>query len=104
MRLLPKFSLPEPLRRSRTLAFARFLYARFYEVNIPQVSSSLTFTTLLALVPLFTVVVVVVSAFPVFADFSAQFHRLVSEIMMPAGVAAVSDYIFQFRDHARLGE
>jgi len=75
MRLLPKFSLPEPLRHSRTLAFARFLYTRFYEVNIPQVSSSLTFTTLLALVPLFTVVVVVVSAFPVFADFSFDFYK-----------------------------
>ena len=90
MRLLPKFSLPEPLRRSRTLAFARFLYDRFNEVDIPQVASSLTFTTLLALVPLFTVVVVVVSAFPVFADFSAQFQHMVSAIMMPAGVAAVS--------------
>ncbi|WP_225748470.1 YihY family inner membrane protein [Eikenella sp. Marseille-P7795] len=100
MRLLPKFSLPEPLRRSRRLAFARFLYARFYEVNIPQVAGSLTFTTLLALVPLFTVVIVVVSAFPVFADFSAQFHDLVSQIMMPAGVEAVGDYIFQFREQA----
>lgn len=100
MRLLPKFPLPEALRRSRTLAFARFLYDRFHEVDIPQVASSLTFTTLLALVPLVTVVIVVASAFPAFADFSAQFHRLVSEIMMPAGVEAVGDYIFQFRDQA----
>ena len=100
MPLLSKIPFPEPLRRSRTLAFGRFLYNRFQEVGIPQVAASLTFTTLLALVPLFTVVIVVASAFPAFADFSAQFQRLVSEIMMPAGVAVVSDYIFQFRDHA----
>lgn len=100
MRLLHRLVLPETLRQSRTLAFARFLCGRFREIDIPQVAASLTFTTLLTLVPLFTVIVVVASAFPAFAGFSTQLRQLVSEIMMPAGVAAVGDYIFQFRDHA----
>ncbi|EGY53262.1 YihY family protein [Neisseria shayeganii 871] len=86
--------------RSRSWAFARFLYDRFNEVNVPQVSSSLTFTTLLALVPLITVMLVVVSAFPMFADVSAQFNQLITQTLMPAGADAVSEYLFQFRDQA----
>ena len=65
-----------PWLQSRIPAFARFLWARFNEVNVPQVAASLTFTTLLALVPLFTVTVVVISAFPMFADISMQFNSL----------------------------
>ncbi len=88
------------LRQTRLWQFAYFLYRRFDEVNVPQVSASLTFTTLLALVPLVTVAVVVVSAFPVFAEVSEDFHSLITNTLMPSGADAVSSYIFQFRDQA----
>lgn len=87
--------------QSRVPAFARFLWVRFNEVNVPQVSASLTFTTLLALVPLFTVAVVVISAFPMFTDISTQFNLFITSVIMPAaGAETVSEYLFQFRDKA----
>lgn len=87
-------------RQSRVWLFAVFLLRRFNELNVPQVSASLTFTTLLALVPLITVALVVVSAFPVFADVSEQFNRLITQTLMPSGAEAVSRYIFEFRNQA----
>ena len=90
-----------PWLQSRIPAFARFLWARFNEVNVPQVAASLTFTTLLALVPLFTVTVVVISAFPMFADISMQFNSFITSVLMPAaGAESVGHYLFQFRDKA----
>lgn len=88
------------LTQTRLWLFACFLYRRFDEVNVPQVSASLTFTTLLALVPLITVAVVVLSAFPMFEEMSAQFNRLISQTLMPSGAEAVSTYMFQFREQA----
>lgn len=85
----------------RIPAFARFLWQRFDEVNVPQVSASLTFTTLLALVPLITVTVVVITAFPMFDDISEQFNRFVSAVLIPAaGAEAVGEYLLQFRNQA----
>ena len=43
---------------------------RFAEDRLGQVASSLTFTTLLALVPLITIMLTVVSAFPMFEELS----------------------------------
>ncbi len=87
--------------QGRLPAFARFLWQRFNEINVPQVSASLTFTTLLALVPLFTVTVVVISAFPMFADISMQFNHFITAVLIPAaGAEAVGEYLFQFRDKA----
>lgn len=85
----------------RIPAFAHFVWQRFNEVNVPQVSASLTFTTLLALVPLFTVTVVVIAAFPMFEDITAQFNRFVTSVIVPAaGADVVGEYLFQFRDKA----
>lgn len=92
--------LQQHLDDSRLWQFVVFLCRRFDEVNVLQVASSLTFTTLLALVPLFTVALVVMSAFPVFSDMAQQFNQLITDTLMPAGAEAVSEYIFQFRDQA----
>ena len=85
----------------RIPAFARFLWQRFDEVNVPQVSASLTFTTLLALVPLFTVTLVVITAFPMFGDISEQFNRFITGVLIPAaGADAVGEYLLEFRRQA----
>jgi hypothetical protein len=65
------------------------------------VSGSLTFTTLLALVPLLTVTLTVFSAFPVFAGFSGAIRNFILENLIPASSGRViTVYMQQFAENA----
>ncbi len=91
--------LPVPLTQHRLPAFARFLWRRFDELNITQVAASLTFTTLLALVPFLTITVVVIAAFPVFSNITAAFQDFISATLMPeASGKIINEYIYGFRE------
>ena len=61
----------------------RFVMRRFADDRCPQVAASLTFTTLLALVPLITVTVTVFAAFPVFTDLITQIKIFMLTNMVP---------------------
>jgi membrane protein len=80
---------------------ARFIVARFVQDRCAQIAASLTFTTLLALVPMITIALTVFSAFPVFDDFSAQIKIYLLNNLMPenAGVI-ITQYMQQFADSA----
>ncbi|MGH8757723.1 MAG: YihY family inner membrane protein, partial [Burkholderiales bacterium] len=66
-----------------------------------QVAGSLTFTTLLALVPLITVALAVFAAFPVFSEFSAELKTLIWDNLVPSAAGKViSVYLKQFTEHA----
>ncbi|KZE33494.1 ribonuclease BN [Crenobacter luteus] len=81
--------------------FGRFLFARMAQARLTQVAGSLTFTTLLALVPLFTVALIVVSAFPVFDDYSTRFKVMLLTTLVPEFAGKVfSVYLRQFADNA----
>lgn len=70
---------------------------RFDEVHCLQIASSLTFTTLLALVPLVTIALTFMSAFPVFSGLGEQIHRFLLANMLPeAAGKVVTGYIEQF--------
>ena len=73
---------------------------RFDEERVPQVAASMTFTTLLALVPVLTVMVVIASAFPVFDQWSGEFVSFINRTIVPQGADMVFDYINAFRDKA----
>jgi membrane protein len=66
-----------------------------------QAAASLTFTTLLSLVPLITIALTVFSAFPVFEEFSAQIKIFLLNNLMPenAGII-ITQYMQQFADSA----
>ena len=85
---------------SRGWGFALFLWQRFHEVRVPQVSASLTFTTLLALVPILTVTLVVVSAFPMFAEFSESVVRFIHTMIVPQGADTILSYLATFKAQA----
>ena len=51
------------------------LLRRFGEVRLGMSASSLTFTTVLALVPLFTLGLAIFTAFPIFAKVQDQLQR-----------------------------
>lgn len=79
---------------------ARIAARRFYEDRCLQIAASLTFTTLLSIVPLITVALTLISAFPVFAKMSKALQRFVVEHMVPAAAGAIAGYAEQFAANA----
>src|SRR4030065_247337 len=82
-------------------ALARFIAGRFAQDRCIQIAASLTFTTLLSLVPMITIALTMFSAFPVFENFSAQFKAYLLNNLMPetAGVV-ITEYMQQFTESA----
>jgi membrane protein len=74
---------------------------RFRDDRLGQVASSLAFTTLLALVPLITIMLTLVSAFPVFEEWSLTFKRFLLTTLVPESAGKViSVYMLQFTSNA----
>ncbi len=95
--------IPLPLRDSlRTLySFFQFIALRFRAARCTQVASSLTFTTLLALVPLFTIGLSVYSQFPAFGKVSNRFRNLLMNNLVPDSAGRIlTVYTKQFADNA----
>ncbi|EMU4390967.1 YihY family inner membrane protein [Neisseria gonorrhoeae] len=88
------------LADNKICAFAWFVIRRFSEERVPQAAASMTFTTLLALIPVLTVMVAVASIFPVFDRWSDSFVSFVNQTIVPQGADMVFDYIDAFRDQA----
>jgi len=84
-------------------ALARYALRRAGEDRLPQVSASLTFTTVLAVVPVLTVAFALLAAFPVFRDFRGQIESFLYQNLIPGGNISdsVSRYIGQFAKSAR---
>ncbi|MEK7317825.1 MAG: YihY family inner membrane protein, partial [Pseudomonadota bacterium] len=84
-------------------ALARYALRRAGEDRLPQVSASLTFTTVLAVVPVLTVAFALLAAFPVFRDFRGQIEMFLFQNLIPGGNISdsVSRYIGQFSRSAR---
>lgn len=90
-----------PRRVSSGASYMRFVLKRFRQDRCLQVAGSLTFTTLLALVPLITVALAVFAAFPVFSDFSAELRTLIWNNLVPdAAGKVISVYLRQFTEYA----
>lgn len=82
-------------------ALARFIAGRFVQDRCTQTAASLTFTTLLSLVPMITIALTMFSAFPIFENFSVQIKTYLLNNLMPetAGVV-ITRYMQQFTDSA----
>ncbi len=65
----------------------RTLRKRFREDNLGLTASSLTFTTLIALVPLLTVMLAVFSAFPMFSNFQGALEKYFLQALVPDNIA-----------------
>jgi len=89
------------MKSSRPLDFLRYLLARFLQHNCTEVAASLTFTTLLSLVPLIAIGLSFVAAFPAFADYSTQIKNFILDTMVPeAANKVIAVYMQQFADNA----
>ncbi len=88
-------------RWSDLLALLRFVVARFNQDRCPQIAASLTFTTLLSIVPLITIALTMFSAFPVFEDLSAQIKiYLLNNLMPETAGRLITQYMQQFAESA----
>jgi membrane protein len=89
------------MKSSRFLDFIRYVLARFLQHNCTEVAASLTFTTLLSLVPLIAIALSVVAAFPAFTEYSAQIKSFVLTTMVPdTANKVIAVYVQQFADNA----
>ena len=97
---LPQKLLHFPWRRA-----TKRLTHRFADDRLGQTAGALTFTTLIALVPLLTVALAVVTAFPVFDQFQTVLQRWLVESLIPESISRqVLGYLTQFTTKAsRLG-
>ena len=66
---------------------ARTLRQRFREDHLGLTAGSLTFTTLISVVPLFTVMLAIFSAFPMFATFQDDLEKYLMQALVPPGIA-----------------
>jgi membrane protein len=90
-----------PKQLLRILSFLRFVIHRFNEGRCVQIASSLTYTTLLSLVPLITIALTVIAAFPVFTDLSIQLKVFILTHLVPeAAGKVITGYMFQFSENA----
>lgn len=74
------------LRVREVLEFAA---RRARDLRLPQVAGSLTFTTVLALVPLLAVALAIFATFPMFSDFRAALEKNVLRELLPTEHAGV---------------
>lgn len=86
-------------KRTRATAWKVLKYTlrRAEEKKLMQVAASLTYTTVLSLVPLLAVVLSLFTAFPLFAEFRVALETFLANSVMPAVVAEnVMSYLNQF--------
>ena len=79
--------LLETLRRWPWFETVRTLRLRFREDRLGLSAGSLTFTTLIALVPLVTVMLAVFTAFPMFGSFQGELQKYLLQSLVPDSIA-----------------
>jgi membrane protein len=82
--------------------FCLAVFWRFYEERGLQTAGSLTYTTLLSLVPLFTVALAVATAFPVFDETIGALQVFLLENFLPdaRGIDTIAEQITSFTQNA----
>lgn len=79
--------------------FVVYVARRFVDNGLTEVAASLTFTTLLALVPLMAIGFAVLAAFPAFGGMEARLEAFIFENFVPHASDAVRNYLGAFRDN-----
>ena len=82
--------------RREAAAFARYAVARYNGDSCLRIAASLSYTSLLALVPLIAIAVAVISAFPVFDSARSELGTLLLSYVAPHAGAQVLGYIDRF--------
>lgn len=90
------------LHLSWWVAFGRMVAVRVKDQKLAQVASSLTFTTVLSLVPMVTVALAIFTVFPGFAQFRENLQDYFVQSFLPPNMAeTIEQYVNQFADKAK---
>ncbi|MGY6553468.1 MAG: virulence factor BrkB family protein [Wenzhouxiangella sp.] len=81
-------------------AFGRHLVQQFRDDRSLEAAAALSYTSLLALVPLLVVIFGVVSAFPIFERWADEVEAFIFDNFVPAAGDVVNDYLTQFVERA----
>lgn len=84
----------------RSAAYVLYALRRFYNGNGLQAAGALTYTTLLALVPLMTIAFAIFSAFPAFQAVQDRIEILLFENLVPEVGLVVRSHITEFARNA----
>jgi membrane protein len=88
-------------RLSRTIATARFLGHRLSQERITHTAASLTFTTIISVVPLLAVMLALFTAFPAFDTLRGRLEQWSAQLLLPPNIAeAVFGYVNEFAQKA----
>lgn len=74
-------------RSARLPDLLRYASRRLAEERLPQVAGSLTFTTVLALVPMLTIALAIFTTFPMFNTFRASLEAYFIQSLIPKAIA-----------------
>ncbi len=97
----PASSEPGVERHAHLLDILRFTLDFAGQRKLTRVASSLTFTTVLAIVPLLAVVLALFTAFPLFSAFHQALETFLSESLLPPAVSTtIMQYLNQFAAQA----
>ena len=86
--------------RARAGTFARFLWKRFLDDRLFQAAGALAFTTAFSIVPLSMVVFGILSAFPVYKDWSGQLSTYIFSNFVPSSAWAVQQLLVNLSANA----
>src|SRR5579859_6419232 len=89
------------LHHTHTGSFLRFLFKRFLDDNCLLTAGALSYTSLLAVVPLTATVLGVVAMLPVYQQWGDQLTVFLFNHFVPRSAASVTDYIRTFASSAR---
>lgn len=87
--------------RARAGSFGRFVLKRFLNDRLFEAAGALSYTSVFALVPLSMVVFGVLSAFPVFDQWSATLKAYIFSNFVPSAASAVSGYLSDFSSNTK---
>lgn len=83
-------------REAPWVNFALYVFARGQKDQFLRVAASLSYTSLIALVPLLAIMVAIFSAFPAFSSMRGQLEGFISQSMLPNAGQSVQVYLRQF--------
>ena len=86
--------------KERTIAFAKFVWRRFLDDKCFEAAGAMSFTTLFGLVPLTTAALGIISAFPVFAEWSDRLTEFIFQNFVPESGQVVRGYLTDFAINA----
>lgn len=85
----------------RLAAFASYVWARFNDDQCLRIAASLSYTTMLSLVPLTAIAFAIFSAFPVFGELQREIQGFVFANFLPSAIDDVQQHLDGFVGKAR---